>query len=117
MTENFYLFTTRLSVLVYFLRVCIAFTIYIHIYIHTHIHKYGASQVAQWLRIRLPMQEMQVQSLGQENPLEKERATHSSVLAWEIPWTEELGGLQPQRVGKDLACMHTLHMHVFVCLE
>ena len=37
------------------------------------------------------MQEMQVQSLGQEDPLEKETATHSSILAWEIPWTEEPG--------------------------
>ena len=38
------------------------------------------------------MEEMQVQSLGQETPLEEEMATHSSILAWEIPWTEELGG-------------------------
>ena len=45
-----------------------------------------------------------VQSLGQEDPLEKEMATHSSILAWRIPWTEELGGLQStgsQRVGHD----------------
>ena len=40
------------------------------------------------------MQEMQVRSLGQEDPLEKEMATHVSVLAWRIPWTEEPGGLQ-----------------------
>ena len=39
-------------------------------------------------------QESQVRSLVQEDPLEKEMATHSSVLAWEIPWTEEPGGLQ-----------------------
>ena len=39
------------------------------------------------------MQETQVQSLGQENLLEKEMATHSNILAWKIPWTEELGGL------------------------
>ena len=38
-------------------------------------------------------QETQVQCLGQEDPLEKEIATHSSILAWEIPWTEEPGGL------------------------
>ena len=47
------------------------------------------------------MQEMQVQSLGQEDPLEKEMATHSGVLAWKIPWTEEPGGLLsmgPQRI-------------------
>ena len=45
-----------------------------------------------------------VQSLGRENPLEKEMATHSSILAWEIPWTEEAGRLQSmgsQRVGHD----------------
>ena len=43
---------------------------------------------------RLPaMLEAWVQSLGQENPLEKEMATHSSILAWKIPWTEEPGGL------------------------
>ena len=39
-------------------------------------------------------QEMWVQSLGLEDPLEKEMATHSGILAWEIPWTEEPGGLQ-----------------------
>ena len=50
------------------------------------------------------MQETQVQSLGQEDPLEKGMATHSSILAWEIPWTEEHGGLQSiglQRVRHD----------------
>ena len=49
---------------------------------------------------------MQVQSLGQEDPLEKEMAAHSSVVAWRIPWTEEPGGLQSmglQRVGQDSA--------------
>ena len=44
---------------------------------------------------RLPaMQETRVRSLGQEDPLEKEMATHSSTLAWKIPWIEEPGGLQ-----------------------
>ena len=50
------------------------------------------------------MQEMQIWSLGQENPLEKEMTTHFSVLTWEIPWSEEPGGLQSmglQRVGHD----------------
>ena len=41
------------------------------------------------------MQETRVHSLGQEDPLEKEMATHSSILAWRIPWTEEPGWLQP----------------------
>ena len=40
------------------------------------------------------MKETQVQSPGQEDPLEKEMATHSSILAWKIPWTEKLGGIQ-----------------------
>ena len=50
------------------------------------------------------MQETQVQSLGWEDPLEKEMATHSSILAWRIPWSEEPGGLQSmgsQRVRYD----------------
>ena len=50
--------------------------------------------VAQRLK-RLPgMREIQVLSLGREDPLEKEMETHSLILAWEIPWTEGLGGLQ-----------------------
>ena len=46
------------------------------------------------------MQEMWIQSLGQEDPLEKEMATHSTILAWEIPWTEEPGGLQSMESQK-----------------
>ena len=59
------------------------------------------------------MQEMWVQSQGWEDPLEKEMATHSRILAWRIPWMEEPGGLQPiglQKVGNnrgDLARMYT----------
>ena len=54
-----------------------------------------ASLVA-WTVKRLPtMQETQVLSLGWEDHLEKEMATHSSILAWKIPWTKEPGGLQP----------------------
>ena len=63
-----------------------------------------ASLVAQRLK-RLPaMQETWVRSLDRVDPLEKEMATHSSILAWRIPWTEEPGGLQSmgsQRVGHD----------------
>ena len=49
------------------------------------------------------MQETQIQSVGWEDPLEKEMAVHSSILAWEIPWPEEPGGLQSivTRVGHD----------------
>ena len=60
--------------------------------------------MAQWVKISLAVQETWVQSLGQENPLEEGMATHSSILAWRIPWTEESGGLQSmgsQRVGQN----------------
>ena len=60
--------------------------------------------VAQMIKHLPTMQKTGVQSLGQEDPLEKEMAPHSSTLAWKIPWTEERGGLQSmgsQRVGHD----------------
>ena len=63
-----------------------------------------ASLVAQRLKRLPPMRETWVRSLGGEDPLEKEMATHSSILAWRIPWTEEPGRLQSmgsQRVGHD----------------
>ena len=64
----------------------------------------GASLVPQKVKNLPAMQKTWVQSLGQEDPLEKGIATHSSILAWKIPWTEEPGGLQSmesQRVGRD----------------
>ena len=63
-----------------------------------------ASLIAQMVKCLLEMQETQVRSLGQEDPLEKAMATHSSTLAWKIPWTEEAGRLQSrgsQRVRQD----------------
>ena len=60
--------------------------------------------MAQKVKKQPAMQEMWVPSLGQEDPLEEEIATQSSILAWRIPWTEEPGGLQSmglQRVGHD----------------
>ena len=65
-----------------------------------------ASLVAQMVKSLPSLQETQVQSLGWEDPLEKEMATLSSILAWRTPWKEELGRLQPmgsQRVGHDWA--------------
>ena len=52
---------------------------------------FNHSQAAQMVKNLLAMQETWVQSLCQKDPLEKEMATHASILAWEIPWTEELG--------------------------
>ena len=63
-----------------------------------------ASMVAQMVKNLPAVQETQILSLGQENPLEKEKATHSSILAWEIPWTEKPGRVQSmglQRVRHD----------------
>ena len=63
-----------------------------------------ASLVAQMGKNLPAMQENLVQSLGREDPLEKEMATHSSILAWRIPWTVEPDGLQSiglQRVGQN----------------
>ena len=64
------------------------------------------------------MQETRAQSLSREDPLEKEMATYSSIVAWEIPWTEEPGGLYSmglQRVGHDwVTNTHTrTHTHIY----
>ena len=74
------------------------------------LRNYTASLVAQRLK-RLPaMWETWVRSLGREDPLEKEMATHSSILAWRIPWMEELGG--PQSMGrKESDTTERLHFH------
>ena len=72
-----------------------------------------ASLVAQMVK-RLPtMWETWVQSLGREDPLEKEMATHSSIHAWKIPWTKEPGGLQSMAWGrKELDTTEQLHFHL-----
>ena len=75
-----------------------------------------ASLVEQRLK-RLPaMWETWVRSLGREDPLEKEMATHSSILAWRIPWTEELGGLQ-YTGRKESDMTERLHFHFFFFLK
>ena len=69
-------------------------------------NKHGSYLVAQIVKSLPAMQETWVRSLGREGYLEKEMATHSSILAWRIPWTEEPGGLQSmgsQRAGHDWA--------------
>ena len=63
------------------------------------------------------MWETWVQSLGREDPLEKEMATHSSILAWRIPWMEELGGLQSTG-GKESDTTERLHFHFhYSCMD
>ena len=60
----------------------------------------GASLVTQMVKNLPAMQETQVQSLGWEDPLEKGMTTHSSILAWRIPWTEELSRLQTMGIAE-----------------
>ena len=69
-----------------------------------------ASLVVQRLKCLPAVWETWVQSLGWEDPLEKEMATHSSILAWRIPWTEELGGLQSMGC-KESDTTERLHFH------
>ena len=72
-----------------------------------------ASLLAQRLKCLPAVWETWVQSLGQEDPLEKEMATHSSILAWRTPWMEELGGLQSTG-RKESDTTERLHFH-FLC--
>ena len=75
-----------------------------------------ASQVAQWERIHLPMQEMWVQFPHfWEEPLEKEMATHSSILVWEIPWTEKPGGLRSMGSQKSQTTTERLKQPPLFC--
>ena len=77
--------------------------------------EFYSSLVAQTVKRLPPVQETQVQSLGPEDLLEKEMATHSSILAWRIPWTEELGGLQSTGSQKSQTRLSdftfTFHLH------
>ena len=100
-----------------FFKRCVYVHVCIYMYMHmcVHIHTYiWASLVTQMVKNLPAMQGIRVQSLGQEDPLEKGMATQSSILAWEIPWTEEPGRLQSmgsQRVGHNWA---TKHFHVSI---
>ena len=72
----------------------------------THVHIHWNSLVAQTVKSLPAVQETWVQSLGREDPLEKEMATHSSIFAWKTPWTEKPGRLQSmgsKRVRHDCA--------------
>ena len=105
----------------------LSYIIYMHTHTHTHTHR--ASLVAQTVK-NLPAKKKKkknlpamrgtwVRSLGQEDPLEKEMATRSSILAWRIPWTEKPGGLQStgsQRVGHDWATSLYIHTFFFIMI-
>ena len=73
--------------------------------------------MAQTIENLTAMQETRVQSLGGEDPLEKEMATHSSILAWRIPWTEESGELQSvelQRVGHNWVTNTHTNTYIYI---
>ena len=102
---------------------CIMAVVYVWIHKHTHAHICALiiydhdmiSLVAQMVKHLPTMQETQVQSLGLEDLLEKEVATHSGILAWKIPWTVESGRLQSrglQRVGHDWETSLSLSLFV-----
>ena len=78
------------------------------------IYIYGASLIAQSVKNPPAMQETWVQSLGREDPLEKEMATHSSILAWKIAWTEEPGRLQSMRSQESDTTERLNHHHIHI---
>ena len=77
-------------------------------YSRTLLRTIGASLVAQMVKNLPAMEETRVQSLGQEDPLEKGIATHSSILAWRIPWTEEPGTVHS--VAKNCTRLSSFHL-------
>ena len=87
---------------------------------HVNIHPYTILRLPWWFSGKesaCQCRRWQVPHLGQENTLEKGMATHSNILAWKIPWTEEPGGLQSkqwQRVGLDSTTKHRAQ-HYFTC--
>ena len=89
-----------------------------HLLIHSFHTYLWASLVAQLVKNWLAVQEAWVQSLGWEDPLEKEMATHSSTLVWRIPWTEvwyRLQSMELQRVGYD--CAPNCHFFPYIFME
>ena len=89
-------------------------------YLNMHIWKIWSllasttSLVAQMEKRLSTMRETRVQSLGWEDPLEKEMAIHSSNIAWKIPWTEEPGTLQSMGTRKESDTTERLHVHVHI---
>ena len=82
--------------------------------IHCIVYEWASQAVQRW-RICLPVQEMQVQSLDWEDPLAEEMETHSSILAWKIPWIKEPGSLQsigPQRARHNWVTEHVCIVYI-----
>ena len=97
---------------------CLAVYMCLCIFTYMYVHTW-ASLVAQIVKNPPAMQETQAQYLGQEDPLEKWMAAHSSILAWRIPWSLGPGGLQSmesQRVGHNWATNTYSRVHVCMCM-
>ena len=89
-------YTNYMCVFIFSYRILVSIILYIYIYIHNGFPRGSDGKESS------AMQDTRVRSLGLEDPLDKGMATHSSILAWTIPWTEKTGGLQsmgPQKVG------------------
>ena len=78
----------------FFLSLSFKSFVYMCVYIYIHTHIFSSGSAIKNLPAMQELQETQVLSLGQEDPLEEGMATHSSILAWRIPWTEDPGRLQ-----------------------
>ena len=89
-----------------------------HINHNFYLFGWGSSQRTQWVKNQPAVQETQVRSLGQEDPLEEGMATNSSNLAWRIPWTEEPDGLTVHRVAKSdtIEATEPAHTRTFIFL-
>ena len=96
----------------------ILYIIYVLFYTHTHTHTYihtGTSLVAQSVKNLSAVQETPVQSLGWEDPLEKEITVYFYILAWRISWSEELGRLQSMGCKSGLVTK-SLYIHICICI-
>ena len=79
------------------------------------MYQHGTSLVIHTVKSLPTVRKTQARSLGREDPLEKEMATHSGILAWKIPWTEEPGRLQ-STVRKELEMTEQLHFRINKCI-
>ena len=92
-----YIYNTYVFIHTYNMYMCTYVYVHMCMYLYVHLYVFIYFPVAQTVKNLPAMQETWVQFLGQEDPLEKGMAIHSSILAWKIPWTEEPG--RPQFMG------------------
>ena len=81
------------------------------------MYVYGANLAAQSVRNLLAVKETQVRAVSREYPLEDEMATHPSILAWEIPWTEEFYGLQSMELQRVRHYLATIYIYIYIYIK